>query len=177
MTYVIDSVLRECAEGYIEDLRACLRQDTAIYQEHGASAFAKIDDAISVLHCQLLKSSSFANAKYNRQGDLAAGLLILGMEYPQDYAQLMASVVRDEPVRSFKGVCWLSSVLGALADDHDYVLIRDELGNHRLVHESSRNSSEAFVPLTCARDFAEIVISILSQKELSVTPHEAPGVR
>lgn len=170
MTAQHDDNLREWAIANLEELRTCLRQDQSIYAQYGALAFETIENTIDQLRERVLKNETYVNPAYARQGDLAAGLIVLGMEYPQDYTQLLANVVEASELRTFRGACWLYSVLNSLSDDHDYVLVKDEEGIHRVCHEFKlpEGSDRS---LTCSRDLAHLVATLLEQRgfELSET--------
>lgn len=166
--------LGELAELYLDDLRLSLQRDISVYEEYGAKAFETIDGYIDVLRKRVRNDERYPNHRYDGQGDLAASLICLAMEYPTKYTELMQHVVGGASVRLLNGVSRLETVLNLLSDDHQYVLIKDAAGQHRLYDESSLPKEIGFVPLTCSKDLSQVVLNLLSAEGLGFEASEGP---
>jgi len=163
--------MREFALLHLEDLRIQLMQDPSVYARYRGQAAAVIDDSINGLMRRVRDERRYANHRYDRQGELAASLICLAMEYPEAYAVLMEHAAGSEPIRTLGGVLGLQAVLGGLSDDHDYLLIRDSDGVDRLYDESNKPPGTGFVPLTCARDLCEVSCSLLTTVAAGANPY------
>lgn len=168
------TTLRDWAELYLDDLRLSLQRDPVVYDEYGAKAFETIDDYIDVLRTRVRNTQSCPNHAYDRQGDLAASMIVLAMEYPECYTALMQHVVGSSSVRLLDGVSRLDIVLNGLSDDHGYVLIKDAAGLHRLYLESNLPKEYGFVPLTGSRDLCEVTCALLAERGFEADQVSAP---
>lgn len=160
----LNSSVREWAYVCLEGIRSSLRRDESVYRKYGHRAYLEIDTILAVLKSRVDKVEQPANPEYSHQADLAAGLIVLGCEYPDTYTSLMCSVVGSGSIQTFDGALRLQTVLSDLSDDHEYILIQDESGSPRLHHDYSKPASTGFVPLTCSRDLYRVVESMLEAK-------------
>ena len=154
---------RQLAELYLDELRVKLVEDPSAYKLQHGRAVQVIDAHLKALRQRVRDDGSSPNPRYSRQGELAAALICLGMEYPDQYTALMEPVVGLQSIRSLEGVSRLDCVLSGLSDDHDYILVQQSEGGHRLYHEFNRPQAIGFVPLTCAADLCDVAGSLLTQ--------------
>jgi len=148
--------LREWAEVYLDELSIALLEDPALYVRYGGEAAQTVTQLVESLRMRVQHSNRAPNPAYDRQGDVAASLLILAMGYPEHYSSLMQHVVGGGSVRTIDGALRLSSVLSALSDDHDYVLLKENAGA-RLYHETQQPAHS----LTCSQDLAAVTCQLL----------------
>lgn len=165
--------LSEWAEAYLDELVILLMQDPAAHSRYGAEVSRVIQDVVSALRSRVQNDTSYPNARYNRQGELAASLVVLGMEYPQVYASLMQHVATAS-MRDLLGVLRLASVLNALSDDHDYILISSEPGEQQLFHESALPKNHAFVPLTSPSELCAVTVALLERAGFGIASSSTP---
>jgi hypothetical protein len=160
--------MRQSAYIHLDELRIKLMEDPTVYAKHRGKAAAVIDDYVNGLIERVRNEKRYTNTRYDGQGELAASLICLAMDYPQTYAALMEHAAGTDGIRLLNGISGLERVLGGLSDDHDYILIQDSDGLYQLYHESNKPPRIGFVPLTCARDLAELTCSLLTQAGATV---------
>jgi hypothetical protein len=169
------TTLRDWAEMYLDELRVLLQQDPSVYVTHGGLAVQYIGDYLDTLRRRVRDTASYPNSSYDRQGELAAALICLGMQYPQQYSSLMQNVVGGGSIREFNGLSRLESVLNLLSDDHSYVLVRDASGESRLYLEGNLPKEYGFIPLTGTRELCETTCEILAKAGFDLEPSAQPN--